>query len=305
MSKECRNGKLLQGKPFLKWVGGKTQLLEEIRKYYPFDEKTTKYAEPFIGGGAVLFDILKTYDLESVYISDINPELINAYKVVRDNVEELIENLSILKKEYMEKDSEKRKEYYLVKRDEFNSMIFDKNCNFTTKASLLMFLNKTCYNGLFRVNQKGLYNVPAGVYKNPLICDTENLRNVSKLLQNVEIVCGDYKNSFDFIDEKTFVYFDPPYRPITETSAFTAYTKSGFSDKEQLELGEFIEKLTKKGAKIVLSNSDPKNNNREDNFFDDLYSNKIIKRVKASRMLNSNKLKRGRINEILVSNFEV
>lgn len=291
------------GKPFIKWVGGKTQLLFEIQKYYPFNEKITKYAEPFVGGGAVLIDILKKNNLESVYISDLNFELINTYKNVRDNVDELIEKLRKYEKEFLCKDEEKRKEYYLEKRKKFNSMIFDKEKNLIKKSAIFIFLNKTCYNGLFRVNQKGLYNVPMGVYKKPLICDEDNLRNVSNLLQNVEIVCGEYSKSYDFIDEKTFVYFDPPYRPITETSAFTSYTKSGFNDESQIELAEFVKILDKKGAKIALSNSDPKNNDNDDNFFDELYKDFKIKRIKASRMINSKSDGRKKINEILVMNF--
>lgn len=291
------------GKPFIKWVGGKTQLLNEIQKYYPFNEKITKYAEPFVGGGAVLIDILKKYNLKSVYISDLNFELINTYKNVRDNIDDLIEILSKYEKEYLNKSEEKRKEYYLEKRNKFNSMIFEKEKNLIKKSAIFIFLNKTCFNGLYRVNQKGLYNVPMGVYKKPLICDIENLRNVSDLLQNVEIVCGEYSESYDFIDEKTFVYLDPPYRPLTETAAFTSYTKSGFNDQSQIKLAEFVKLLDKKGAKIALSNSDPKNNDSDDNFFDELYKDFKIKRIKASRMINSKADGRSKINEILVLNF--
>ena len=167
----------------------------------------------------------------------------------------------------------------------------------------MIFLNKTCFNGLFRVNKKGFFNVPMGSYKNPLICDEKNLREVSDKLQNVEIVCGDYKKAANFIDENTFVYFDPPYRPLTETASFTAYTENLFNDDEQIELAKFVESMHKKGAKIVVSNSDPKNANEEDDFFDNIYSKHKIRRVEATRMINCNSEARGNIKELLISNF--
>lgn len=295
----------IEVKPFLKWVGGKGQLLKEIENFYPFDNKNiTKYAEPFVGGGAVLFDVLSKYDLEEVYISDVNEELMNTYRIIRDDVDELIELLAKYQNEYVPMDKEKRTEYYLEKRSKFNEIKINGNEQLNIeKASLMIFLNKTCFNGLYRVNRKGLYNVPMGGYKNPCICDVKNLRNVSKKLQNVKIVCGDYKNAGEFIDDKTFVYFDPPYRPITATSSFTAYTESLFNDDNQVELANFVNEMDKKGAKIVLNNSDPKNTNDNDNFFDDIYAQYIIKRVDASRMINSKGSGRGKIKEILVSNF--
>ena len=167
----------------------------------------------------------------------------------------------------------------------------------------MIFLNKTCFNGLFRVNRKGLFNVPMGAYKNPLICDEINLRLVSEKLKNVNIVCGDYKKSADFIDEHTFVYFDPPYRPLTETSNFTAYTENSFNDEEQIALADFVSEMTDKGAKVLVSNSDPKNVNIFDNFFDDIYSSYKIKRIEAARMINCKSEERGKIKELLISNF--
>ena len=291
-------------KPFLKWAGGKGQLLDEIRKYYPFDEKIKKYAEPFVGGGAVLFNILNNYDLEEIYISDINFDLINTYIVIRDNIEELITLLFNYQKEYSILDNEERKKYYMQKREKFNEFRSGKiKSEEVKRAALMIFLNKTCFNGLYRVNSKGLFNVPIGSYKNPLVCDENNLRAVSKKLQNIKIICADYKESINFIDNTTFVYFDPPYRPLTETSSFTAYTENNFADKEQIELAEFIKKINEKGAKVLISNSDPKNFNEEDNFFDELYSDKNIVRVDAVRMINSNSQKRGKIKELLISNF--
>lgn len=245
-------------KPFLKWAGGKGQLLKEIEKYYPFEsDKITKYAEPFVGGGAVLFDILSKYDLEGIYISDINAELINVYRIIRDDIDELIDLLAKYQSEYVPFDKEERKCYYMAMRERFNYLKVNGDEAFNIeKAALMIFLNKTCFNGLYRVNKKGLFNVPMGAYKNPMIFDESNLRAVSKKLQNVTIVCGDYRKSADFIDENTFVYFDPPYRPITDTASFTAYTEKLFNDDEQVELANFVELMHKKGAKVVVSNSD-------------------------------------------------
>lgn len=242
-------------KPFLKWAGGKGQLLREIRQYYPFEDGTiTKYAEPFVGGGAVLFDILSRFEPESVYISDINAELINTYCVIREDVDNLIEMLYKMQCDFVRMDTDNRKAYYMDKRERFNSLKGGKNAS-TEAAALMIFLNRTCFNGLYRVNKKGMFNVPMGSYKNPMICDEANLRAVSEKLQNVTIVCGDYRKSADFIDSNTFVYFDPPYRPLTETASFTAYTENLFNDEEQIALASFVDAMDKKGAKIVVSNS--------------------------------------------------
>ncbi len=294
-----------KARPFLKWVGGKGQLLSEITSYYPFENgKVTKYAEPFVGGGAVLFDILNKFDLEAVYISDINSALINAYVTIRDDVEELIERLSILQSEFVPLPTEERKHYYAKMRDKFNSLTVSYDfSNNLEKAALMIFINKTCFNGLYRVNRKGAFNVPMGAYKNPLICDEENLRLVSDKLQNVQIRCGDYKESAGFIDDKTFVYFDPPYRPLSVTSSFTAYSENEFNDDKQIELGKFIDAMHAKGAKIVASNSDPKNTNKNDDFFDDLYSLHTVRRVEATRMINCNSDARGKIKELLIVNY--
>ena len=288
-------------KPFLKWAGGKGQLLNKIELIYPFDENITKYAEPFVGGGAVLFDILNKYDLDEIYISDINSELINTYKVIQNNIDELIYLLWEYHNEYIYLDDENRKMYYNYKRDLFNEM--DTTSDSIRKAALMIFLNKTCFNGLYRVNKQGLFNVPMGKYKKPCICDEENVRNVSTKLQNVEIVCGDYRESRDFIDNHTFVYFDPPYRPITKTSNFTSYNKDSFTDNNQIELGKFVDEMDKRGAKIAISSSDPKNIDFEDNFMDDIYSKYNIKRIEANRMINSKGNSRGKINELLIFNY--
>lgn len=293
-----------RAKPFLKWAGGKGQLLKEIEQYYPFSKDTTitKYAEPFVGGGAVLFDILNKFKLQEVYISDINAELINTYTVIRDDIDALLGVLRHFENNYLALDNDDRKEVYLAKRARFNELKSKKE-NRIELAALMIFLNKTCFNGLYRVNRKGEYNVPMGAYKKPIICNEHNLKIVSKKLQNVNIVCGDYKKSGDFIDNKTFVYFDPPYRPLTPTASFTSYTEGMFDDKNQLELAKFIQELDKEGAKIVASNSDPKNTNKDDNFFDKAYAKQNIRRVSATRMINRNSDKRGKINELLISNF--
>lgn len=296
----------IECKPFIKWVGGKGQLLSEINKLYPVElgKNINKYAEIFVGGGAVLFDILSKYKLDEVYISDKNLELINTYKSIRDNVDILIKSLKEMEEQYIPLDNENRKDYYYKKREEYNSLKINSEVNNIEKAVLFIFLNKTCFNGLYRVNKKGEFNVPMGAYKKPKICDEENLKNVSLTLRNVKIVYADYRKSEKFIDGKTFVYIDPPYRPLNITSSFTSYTENDFNDKEQIELAEYINVLNKKGAKIVISNSDPKNNDIDDNFFDKLYKNYNINRVKATRMLNSNASLRGAINELLITNYK-
>ena len=296
----------IECKPFIKWVGGKGQLLSEINKLYPVElgKNINKYAEIFVGGGAVLFDILSKYKLDEVYISDKNLELINTYKSIRDNVDILIKSLKEMEEQYIPLNNENRKIYYYKKREEYNSLKINSEVNNIEKAVLFIFLNKTCFNGLYRVNKKGEFNVPMGAYKKPKICDEENLKNVSLTLRNVKIVYADYRESEKFIDDKTFVYIDPPYRPLNITSSFTSYTENDFNDKEQIELAEYINVLNKKGTKIVISNSDPKNNDIDDNFFDKLYKNYNINRVKATRMLNSNASLRGAINELLITNYK-
>lgn len=323
-------------KPFLKWAGGKTQLLPEIQKFYP--QKIEKYCEPFVGGGAVLFDILQKFQPKEVLINDINPELTNTYTQIKTNVNGLLELLSDWQNEYQNSSTEKRKEIFYKKRERFNELILGVptasggqafrgsadaplketrqaafpptlraptilNADLLEKAALMIYLNKTCFNGLYRVNAKGLFNVPSGVYKNPGICQKENLIAVSKALQNVQILTGSYIQTESFIDKNTFVYIDPPYRPLTKTSAFTSYSKEGFDDSKQIELGNFVTRIHKNGngAKVLLSNSDPKNSNQDDNFFDDLYKDFNIQRVCANRMINSNSDGRGAITEIMVA----
>lgn len=288
--------------PFVKWAGGKTQLLPEIRKHYP--HRIKKYCEPFVGGGAVLFDVLQKCRPEEVLVNDVNEDLINTYLHIKSDCNLLIEQLSELQQNYKSQSLEKNKILFYEKRLRYNELKINRNdAENLEKAALFIFLNKTCFNGLYRVNKKGEFNVPFNNAKNPLICDEENLRACSELLQNVQMKTGDYSDCKDFIDSETFVYLDPPYRPLTQTSAFTSYSENGFSDKEQIELGNFIKEISEIGANILASNSDPKNTNKEDNFFDELYSNFEIKRISASRMINSNAKKRGAISELLISNI--
>ena len=305
----------MQAHPFIKWAGGKSQLLEEIRAKYP--SRIEKYCEPFVGGGAVLFDVLNRFQPEEVLINDINAELINTYLKIRDNCDALISELSSLQKRYKSQTPAENKIFFYEKRARYNALktCHSEPCTGTVchselvsesieKAALFIFLNKTCFNGLYRVNSKGLFNVPFNNAKNPLLCDEENLRNCSRLLKNVEMTSGDYSQCKDFIDEKTFVYIDPPYRPLTQTAAFTSYSENSFSDKEQILLEKFIELISQKGAKVLASNSDPKNANTEDNFFDDLYKKFEIKRVFASRAINSKGNGRGKLTELLISNID-
>ncbi|MBB5226759.1 DNA adenine methylase [Treponema ruminis] len=289
-------------KPFIKWVGGKSQLLEEIREKYP--HKIEKYCEPFVGGGAVLFDILSTKQPKTILINDINKELINTYSQIKNSCDGMISQLSEIQAIYKLHSPEENKTFFYEKRQRYNELKVNGNdADNLEKAVLFIFLNKTCFNGLYRVNSKGLFNVPFNNAKNPLLCDERNLKICSELLQNVEMRVGDYKECKDFIDSTTFVYIDPPYRPLTRTADFTSYSENGFTDKEQIELGNFITEISNKGAFVVASNSDPKNSDINDEFFDNLYSKFKIERVSAARMINSNAKKRGAIKELLISNI--
>ena len=290
--------------PFIKWAGGKKQLLAELIEHIPegFGKTITKYAEPFVGGGAFLFSILKTYNLENVYISDINSSLIVTYKAIRDNVDGLIEHLARLQNDYKSQNQEARKLFYYGKRERYNQLVKTQN-NGLELASLFIFLNRTCFNGLYRVNAKNEFNVPMGNYRNPIICDEQLLREDSEALKGINIVCLNYKESSSFIDERTLVYFDPPYRPLNVTASFTSYTTDGFTDKDQIKLANYAKELSNRGAKILLSNSDPKNVSSEDNFFDDLYSDFKIERIFAKRNISSKVEGRKKITELLICNY--
>ena len=266
-------------KPFLKWAGGKGQLLSKFEELYPQElikGQIETYIEPFVGGGAVLFNVLQNYKIKKVYINDINKELINCYRCIKADVEEVINQLKVLEKEYLT--SKDRTNYFYKVRDRYNEIHLNGHYDFE-KCADFIFLNKTCFNGLYRVNKDGKFNVPHGKYKKPLICDKENLRLCSNLLQKVEISFGSYEQVFENANNKTFVYFDPPYRPLIENNSFVSYDKSGFDDNDQIKLADNYKILDNKNCLLMLSNSDPKNTNEEDNFFDDIYAGFEIKRV--------------------------
>lgn len=266
--------------PIVKWVGGKRQLMFELLKNMP--KSHNRYFEPFIGGGALFFELQP----ENAYISDMNEELINLYSVVRDNVYELISDLN---------KHEISKEYFLEIRNLDRTSEY-KNLSNVQRASRFIYLNRTCFNGLYRVNSQGQFNVPFGNYKNPRIVDENNLLNCSELLKNTEIKCADFSEILTKVKKGDFVYFDPPYVPLNETSSFTSYTKDGFDMDMQFKLRDICDELDSMGVKFMLSNSDTK-------FVNELYSNYEIKKVFASRAVNANAEGRGKITEVLVRNY--
>ena len=291
-------------KPFIKWAGGKTQLLTQFENILPHNLEEAEhftYIEPFVGGGAMLFHMLQKYtNIGRVIINDINPNLITAYRVIRDTPERLITDLKMLQREFRQNSNEEaRKEYFLRIRKSYN----EDTHNDVTNTAMFIFLNRTCFNGLYRVNSKGYFNVPFGKYTNPTICDEELLLEDSKILQNVEILCGDYTLIERYVDNNTFIYFDPPYRPLTTTSSFTSYSKVNFDDTEQTRLAHFFARLSRYGCKMMLSNSDCCAQNPNDTFFENLYGNFIIDKVHASRFVNAIPSKRGKLTEILVRNY--
>lgn len=296
-----------QAKPFLKWAGGKSQLIDQISLYLPAELKTgriKKYFEPFLGGGALFFWLSAQYDFESVYLYEINPAVNLCYQVVQKNIEKLIKELKQLELEYFSASEKGKEKLYYGKREEFNAFLRRKASNSVVRrTALLIFINKTCFNGLYRVNSQGEFNVPFGRYKNPTICNEDNLYAVSELLQKAEIFCGDFAQCLEHVDDESFVYFDPPYRPISKTASFTSYSKDIFDDREQKRLRKIYGDLDKKGASVMLSNSDPKNVDPDDDFFDDLYRGYHIERLSATRLINCNAERRGVITEILVMNY--
>ena len=296
-------------KPFLKWAGGKGQLINQIKEFLPPEfvatRKINKYFEPFVGGGAVFFWLSKEYQIKKAYLYDINPEIITAYQTIRDSLRKLISELKDLEGEYLSSPKVNREKFFYVKRTEYNEYISQKRTNHVVRRTALMiFLNKTCFNGLFRVNSQGLFNVPFGRYENPTICDEKNLQAVNTVLQHAEIEEQDFSYCLKKADTHSLVYFDPPYRPISRTANFTGYIKNGFNDENQKHLKKICDQLSKIGSKVILSNSDPQNINPDDNFFDDLYRKYYRKRLQATRMINCNAEKRGMIKELLVMNYE-
>lgn len=296
---------MAKAKPFIKWVGGKSQLIEQLEALLPVDFDNwddVTYIEPFVGGGAMLFYMLQKYpNIRHAVINDINGDLITCYSVVKYNPDELIASLRKIEEEFYSLGSEQeRKDFFMRKRARYN----EKNLNPIENTQLFFFLNRTCFNGLYRVNKKGLFNVPFGKYVKPQICDEETIRLDSQLLQNVEILNGDFEATLQFARGKTLFYFDPPYRPLSNTSSFTDYSKEAFNDDAQIRLKQYCDRIHKQGFSFMLSNSDCKGKNEEDKFFDTLYGVYHIHRVWASRSINSIPSKRGKLTEILVSNFE-
>ncbi|WP_159990680.1 DNA adenine methylase [Pelistega ratti] len=298
------NATITQAKPFLKWAGGKTQLIPEIANIIPkqFKNENFIYIEPFVGSGAVLFWVLNHFPhLTKVVINDINTDLINVYRVIKYSPDDLIEKLRKKQDKFilLGEDKEQKKEYYYQEREMYNQRISDD----IEQAALFIFLNRTCFNGLYRVNRSGSFNVPMGDYKNPTICDEENIQAVHRQLQKVTILNGDYQEVLKEVNkDNALFYFDPPYRPLTETSSFNAYAKDVFDDVAQIRLAEFCKYIDRLGYKWILSNSDPKNINPEDQFFDELYQSFLINRVLAKRMINAKADKRGVLTELLITN---
>lgn len=294
-------------KPFLKWAGGKKQLLPEIKAHLPKALETGQidtYVEPFVGGGAVFFFMAQHYEnLKHFYLFDVNEDLINCYKTVANDVQKVISKLEKMAEAFLPESRAKRKEFYLEIRDKFNK---EKASRFgPATAAKLIFLNRTCFNGLYRVNRKNQFNVPFGDYKKPKICDTENLQAVSRLLKKAKIICDKFEASEEYVDSNTFVYLDPPYRPISKTASFTSYSKDSFSEEDQIQLAKFCKRIHKKGGYFLLSNSDPKNEDENDDFFERNYNHQRFKidTVKASRAINCKAAGRGKINELLINNY--
>lgn len=293
-----------KAKPFIKWVGGKGQLIEQLEMKLPanFDNwENVTYIEPFVGGGAMLFYMLQQHpNIKHAIINDINPDLITCYKTVRDSVEQLIPALREIQEQYYAlPDMEAKREMFLAVRKRYN----EKNLDPIENTTKFFFLNRTCFNGLYRVNKKGLFNVPYGKYIKPQICDEYTLRADSELLKRVEILEGDFEKTLLYAQGRTLFYFDPPYRPLSDTSSFNDYTKETFNDDSQVRLKKFCDKTVVEGYHFMLSNSDCKGKNEEDNFFEVLYHDYFIDKVMASRNVNANGTKRGKISELLVHSY--
>jgi DNA adenine methylase len=297
-------------KPFLKWAGGKGQLLNKFESFFPpglYNGEIENYYEPFLGGGAVFFHIKsKGLPIKNFYLFDVNEELIRMYRVIQRDVSELIKLLKSYKKKYYSlSETKEREDFYKDVRDKLNKKkqkVSKKYSNdWKHRTAQLIFLNKTCYNGLFRVNKSGDFNVPFGNYKNPQICDEINLIRVNEALQGTEIEVRDFRKIVKGIKNHSFVYFDPPYLPLNKTSSFTAYSKFNFGLEEQKQLAELFVLLNKKyEIKLMLSNSDP-----DGNFFSKHYqdNNIFIRRVKANRMINCAAEKRCKISELVITNY--
>ena len=295
-------------KPFIKWVGGKGQLLQQLEKQLPTDlhEEEFTYIEPFVGGGAMLFYMLQNFmNIKQVVINDINRNLTEVYRVIKQEPEGLVHRLKHIEQQYLNITTEDgRKNFYLEMRHRFNEEVLSS----LDKSAIFIFLNRTCFNGLYRENAKGKFNVPFGRYANPTICNEEIIYADSELLNrfDVQILNGDFKDTAKAIDKTglTFFYFDPPYRPLSATSSFNSYVKEDFNDDSQRELADFCRMLDcKENVRWMLSNSDCSAKNPDDTFFEDIYEGFDIQRVFASRMVNANASKRGKLTELLIRNY--
>ncbi len=308
-----KNSSKPSAKPFLKWAGGKTQLLEELAKRIPDDIKDIKtinsYIEPFVGSGAFFFYLKNRYKIKHSYLLDNNKDLIITYQVIQKDPTALIKKLKGIEYRYLRKESADREAYYYRIRKRYNNhrkrFTFNRYSHtWVQRAAYLVFLNRTCFNGLFRLNRAGEFNVPYGRYKNPTIIDKTNILQVNRALQNTVIECADFTRARQYVKGKTLIYCDPPYRPLNITSNFTGFTENGFSDEDQKRLANFYRQLSdKKDLYLMLSNSDPKNVNPADTFFDSLYKGFTIDRVDAKRMINCDAKKRGQIKELLIANY--
>lgn len=299
-------------RPFLKWVGGKTQLLRELENRLPKCIQETgiieRYVEPFLGGGALFFYLKAKYQINQSLIMDANPELIMAYRVLQQDPHKLVDILSEIETIHLEKPEEARKSNYYQIRGLYNHQMQqldyeNYSSEWIQRTAYLIFLNKTGYNGLYRLNSSGGFNVPFGRYNNPTICDEVNLSLVHQALQKTKILCADFTRARAFIEKGTLVYMDPPYRPLSRTSHFTDYSAGGFGEGDQKRLAQFYCDMDARGSHLLLSNSDPKNEDPDDEFFDEIYQDYHIERVQAKRNINSNTLKRGKINELIIRNY--
>ncbi len=298
-------------RPFIKWAGGKSQLIDEIDERLPVElreREITTYFEPFLGGGAVFFYIAQKFSIERAVLFDINEDLIITYKVIKYNPEELMRFIDYYKYLYNNLDIEKQKDFFYSIRENYNKNkvkinFNDYNNELIEHAAQMIFLNKTCYNGLYRLNSKGEFNVPFGKYKKVNFYDKENILYISALLQKAELYIYDFEEIIHYDVNNAFIYFDPPYRPISQTASFTSYSKFHFSENDQIRLATIFKELDKRNTRLMLSNSDPKNVNPDDDFFEKHYKGFNIQRVYANRMINCNGEKRGKINELIITNY--
>lgn len=299
--------KNLKPKPFVKWAGGKSNLLGELEKLLPADFdvlNNVTYIEPFVGGGAMLFHMLNNHkNIKRVVINDINPDLIRCYQLIRDEPYTLIQLLKVIEKDFYNCEINERKSVYYKYRTQYNTCNLSEN----ERAAIFIFLNHTCFNGLYRVNTLGKFNVPFGRYKNPVICNEDTILADHKLLSSVELIIrapGDYKLIRRNISIKypNFIYFDPPYRPLNNTSYFKEYSNAPFGDQQQYELKLFCDNLTSRGCKIMVSNSDSKNDDGT-SYFEKLYRGYSINIIQAPRFINANSNNRTKVSEVVLQNY--